>query len=119
LSKLKGANPFYVMLAIVGVVFVITACLYGVMTVRMLDPAGQPQQAGGAELIVFVDRHGATALAIELGVLAILTVLAISTDGFWTRRATSFNPEPAATALGTNNKTVAAGSGINNETQTR
>ena len=85
-------NPFYVLLTLVGVAFVITACLYGVMTVRMLDPFAAEAASANAEarehaLMTAVDKHGALAMAIEVGVLGVLTVLAITTDDFWTRRA--------------------------------
>jgi hypothetical protein len=84
----KAFNPFYPLLVIAGVGFAITACAYGVMTVKMLQPAGaaEVRQAGGG-LLFFMDQHGLTLLLSELGALAVLTVAAIGTDDFWTRRA--------------------------------
>ncbi len=82
--KLK--NPFYIVLMLVGIVFALTACAFGVMTVKQLDPfadrAGQD-----AAFIEFVDKYGFRALMIELGALAVCTVAAICTDGYWMRRA--------------------------------
>ena len=79
----KPINPFYILLVVVGVVFAITACAYGVMTVRGLDP----HRAGEAGLVGLMDRHGVTILIAEISILAALTFAAIGTDEFWTRRA--------------------------------
>ena len=81
----KSINPFYSVLVVVGVVFAITACAYGVMTVRGLDPRNADE--GG--LIGFLDDYGIWVLIGELGVLGLLTVAAIGTDGYWTRHAES------------------------------
>ena len=35
----KSANPFYILLVAIGLVFVITATAYGVMAVRAIRPA--------------------------------------------------------------------------------
>jgi hypothetical protein len=34
-----------------------------------------------------MDRHGLAIMAVEIVVLGLLTVAAIGTDGYWTRRA--------------------------------
>lgn len=75
-------NPFYVALLPVGVIFALTACAYGVMTVRGLDP----HQAGEGGLVGLMDRHGLVIMIAEVACLAVLTVLAIGTDDYWTRR---------------------------------
>lgn len=79
----KPTNPFYAVLVVAGVAFTITACAYGVMTVRGMRGATEPAASG---LISFLERHGFRLLMIELGVLAIATVLAMATDDYWTRR---------------------------------
>jgi hypothetical protein len=79
----KAINPFYTLLVVVGVVFAITACAYGVMTVRGLDP----HRVGEGGLVSLMDRHGMTIMIVEIALLAVLTVAAIGTDEFWTRRA--------------------------------
>jgi hypothetical protein len=87
-GKKKPFNPFYPLLVIVGVAFSITACAYGVMTVKMLQPAGAEEvRQADTGLLPFLDRHGMTLLLSELGALAVLTFAAIGTDDFWTRRA--------------------------------
>ncbi len=86
-KKPKSANPFYPVLLVVGIVFSVTACAYGVMTVNLLSPA---QVMGGETengFVAFLDRHGTTLLLAELGVLAVVTFAAIGTDDYWTRRA--------------------------------
>lgn len=85
-SLKKKTNPFYVALLVVGIVFGITACAYGVMTVKMLRPEGADEvRSAGSGLLFFLDQHGFKVLGVELAVLAALTVAAISTDDYWTR----------------------------------
>ena len=71
-------NPFYIVLLAVGAIFAITACAYCVMTVRGLEP--RPDEVG---LMGLMSQHGLTILIVELVVLGLLTVAAISTDGYW------------------------------------
>jgi hypothetical protein len=78
----KPTNPFYMALLPVGVLFVITACAFGVMMVQDLSPQ-HGQRAGMSRLMA---DHGLAILSVELLVLGVLTVAAISTDDFWTRR---------------------------------
>jgi hypothetical protein len=50
-------------------------------------------------LLLWMNRHGDTALLAELGFLALFTFAAIGTDSFWQRRANSRNSskqKPAA-----------------------
>jgi hypothetical protein len=77
----KPINPFYSVLVVVGVLFSLTACAYGVMTVRGLDP----NNADEVGLIGFLNDYGLWIMIGELVVLAILTVAAIGTDEYWTR----------------------------------
>jgi hypothetical protein len=89
MARKKPINPFYVLLVIVGIAFVLTACAYGVTAFRALRPnravAALPPQANS--LTTFMDERGEKLLVAELVVLAIATVGAISTDGYWARRA--------------------------------
>jgi hypothetical protein len=75
----QARNPFYVAALPVGVLFVITACAYVVMTIQGLDPQRQ-QSAGLTELLA---KHGTLIFVIELAVLGVLTLAAIATDDFW------------------------------------
>lgn len=84
----KVINPFYVLLLVVGVAFVITACAYGVMAVKMLDPVEVTEDARSSrDFVTFFDQHGMTLLLAEIGALAVLTFAAIATDDYWQRRA--------------------------------
>ena len=78
----KPTNPLYVAALPVGVLFAITACAFVVMTIQ----GGDPQQTPSAGVVQLLDRHGVLILVGELAVLGILTVGAIVTDDFWTRR---------------------------------
>ena len=86
-DKSKSTNPFYILLIGVAVLFAITACGYGVMTVRLIDPSqsadGPP---AGRAFVDFFDRHGLTLLVAELVVLAMATFAAMATDDYWDRR---------------------------------
>ena len=76
-------NPFFLLLLLVGITFSITACAYGVMTVRGLHRAlDQPDQPAH-QLMQWMDQHGFWALMIQLGLLAVCTFAAIGTDDYW------------------------------------
>lgn len=76
-------NPFYALLVVVGVLFVLTACAYLVMTLHEREPRiGAPAH----RLVELLDRYGLVALLVELGLLAVATVAAIATDEHWSRR---------------------------------
>jgi hypothetical protein len=84
----KPVNPFYVAALPVGVIFAITACSYMVMAYRGLNP----HHANETGLVGLMDRHGMAILLVELAILGALTIAAISTDGFWTRRFETAQP---------------------------
>jgi hypothetical protein len=88
----QPVNPFYSALVVVGVLFALTACAYGVMTVRGLDPRNADE--GG--LVGFLDAYGVSVMVGELLVLGILTAGAIATDEYWTRRAAQSTSKEAA-----------------------
>jgi len=79
----KIVNPFYAALVVVGLAFALTACAYTVMSFRHLDPHSLDEPG----LSTLMKEHGLVILAVELGLLTVLTIAAISTDDFWSRRA--------------------------------
>lgn len=83
MPKPTPANPFYVLLLIVGVLFALTACAYFVMALRGASPE---LSASPHRLIAFLEKYGLTALIVELVVLAVATLGAIATDNYWERR---------------------------------
>lgn len=89
MSQIKEAtNPFYVVLLVVGMVFFVTACAYGVMSFKAVrgGPAAM-DEAGASGLMVFMEEHGNKLLAGELLILAVATFGAIGSDSYWNRRA--------------------------------
>ena len=88
---MKIVNPFYAALVVVGLAFALTTCAYTVMSFRELDPFA-PEEQG---LIALMKNHGLLILVSELGLLGVLTVAAIGTDDYWTRRAEPKTPPDA------------------------
>lgn len=97
----EPVNPFYVLLVLLGVVFVVTTCAYGTMTWRATQPvaAYAPRPAADATataslattddhpLMVWLDKHGIELLGGELLLLALATFGAMGLDSLRTRRA--------------------------------
>jgi len=84
----KFANPFYALLVVVGIAFVVTATAYGVMAFRNTKALTTPAPQDGHPLMNWLNEHGNTLLMLELTLLAIGTCGAIATDDYWQRRAT-------------------------------
>ena len=82
MAQKKPTNPFYVAALPMGVLFALTACAYVVMMVRTIGPGAE--EATG--LVQLMEQHGIHLMIAELGALGILTVAAIASDDFWTRR---------------------------------
>lgn len=99
-KKAAISNPFYAVLVIVGTVFVITACAYGMMAFRAVAPqmpGDNPQQH---PLLHFMDVYGSRLLMIEIAVLALATFAAIGTDDYWARRGTAHSARDSHTDSG-------------------
>lgn len=79
-------NPFYVLTAVFGVAFTITACGYGLLMLRAnrsaalqtSEPVASPLRLH--PLMNLLDQHGILILAIEVGLLAAASVAAIAMD---------------------------------------
>lgn len=79
-------NIFYVPLLLGGVVFLITACAYGLMvyqTQRLEASQWGGGSGSGAGLIAFMNEYGTGLLLGELAVLAVATIGTIAWDRFW------------------------------------
>jgi hypothetical protein len=87
----KFSNPFYGLLLVAGIAFVMTAVAYGVMAYRDRDTAPTVTSETMEEhpLMLWMSDYGDAALLTELGALAVFTVGAIATDDFWQRRKKS------------------------------
>jgi hypothetical protein len=86
-NKREAFNPFYLLVVVAGVAFVVTACAQAATDLKQIRPGAPAESPAAMALITWLQTNGTRALAIELAVLAVATVLAITTDGFWHRRA--------------------------------
>ena len=80
----KSANPFYMLLVLAGIAFVVTTTTYYVMISRVTVAGGIP--ASEHPLTRWMDLHGMSLLLAELALLVISTFGAIGTDSYWQRR---------------------------------
>ena len=84
----KSANPFYALLILAGIAFVVTAAAYCVMAYREREAAKAVEPAAPEHpLMSWMKQNGEMALVAELAVLGVGTIGAIGTDDFWQRRA--------------------------------
>jgi hypothetical protein len=80
----KSFNPFYALLVVAGLVFVVTAFAYGFMAFQAVNAVrAEAGRHAAHPLFQWLRANGDAALLGELGVLAVLTVGAIATDRFW------------------------------------
>jgi cytochrome b len=82
----KSANPFYAVLIVAGLVFVVTAAAYGVMATRESRAALSGEPVAEHALMKWMHDNGNTALLTELAILSLATIAAIGTDDYWQRR---------------------------------
>jgi hypothetical protein len=85
MSDKKPVNPFYVLLVILGIIFGITACAYGVMTVKMSTVEGIAM-ASDVPVMKFLNDHGLTVLLVELALLGVACFAAMGTDSYWAKK---------------------------------
>jgi hypothetical protein len=81
-------NPFYVLCAISGVAFTLTVCAYALLMIRAnrgLPPAGD-DAASPHPLLSLLDRHGMMILGVEVAVLAVVSIAAITLDHYRGKR---------------------------------
>ncbi|REK17907.1 MAG: hypothetical protein DWQ37_05125 [Planctomycetota bacterium] len=74
-------NPFYVLVVLLGVVFVVTTCAYGTMAYRAVA-----QTEEGPGLMSMVDRYGVQSMGVELVLLGGATFGAMWLDGYRLRK---------------------------------
>ena len=98
----KFVNPFYGLLLAAGLVFALTAISYGVMAFREARPPAGAEDLVAEKsehpLMMWMSRHGDTALLTELGILAVFTFAAIGTDSYWQNRTRAQNDRDRKTA---------------------
>ena len=77
-------NPFYTLLMVASLLFVVTTLGYLVgpfVEQRAIDGTGKR-----SALVSWFDRRGVLALAIEFGAMCVLALLAVATDRHFTAR---------------------------------
>ncbi len=93
-SRLKEPiNPFYVLTAVAGVAFTMTACGYGLVdaprsraAASSASPSRRRIRKCGTRLMNLLDQHGILILAVEVGILAVASVAAILLDHYRGKR---------------------------------
>ncbi len=88
----KSANPFYAVLLVAGIAFVVTAAAYGVMATRESRAAVSGKPVAEHALMKWMHDHGDAALLGELAILGVAVFAAIGTDDYWQRRANRKHP---------------------------
>ena len=88
MPRRKPINPFYVLLLLSGCAFAVTACAFGVMTVRQLHRSRQAIEATDSFTEV-VDQYGVNVMIVELVLLGIGTMGAIGYDQHLDKREAS------------------------------
>jgi hypothetical protein len=93
MSNDKPFNPFYSILVVAGAAFGVTAMAFASASViaQQNPHLALESQESGRGLIALMDVYGFPLMLIEIAVLAVASVLAMTTDGYWTRRAESAN----------------------------
>ena len=82
MAKLREpVNPFYVLLVMLGVVFLVTACAYGAMAYRAISPTAA-RELHEHPLTDYLDRNGMALLGWELALLAAASFAAMGLDRF-------------------------------------
>ena len=87
----KGINPFYMLLLLAGCAFAITACAYGVMTVRQLHRSRAAELPTVDPFSETLDQLGPTVMVVELLLLAVGTIGAIALDQYKTTKPSQPN----------------------------
>ena len=91
----EPVNPFYVLLVLLGIVFLVTACAYGVMAYRALSPV-VARQAQPHPLTEFLDDHGVELMGGEIALLAAASFAAMGLDRWRDLRRIKQGPSPRA-----------------------
>jgi hypothetical protein len=86
----KTTNPFYVLVVLVGILFCLTACAYGVMTVKYLHASDMSDMSdmsddseSDKQFLAFLDHHGLAIMLAQILVMAVAAVAAMVTDRYW------------------------------------
>jgi len=78
----KTVNLFYVLVLLAGCAFAITACAYGVMTVRHLNRGRMAQTSVDDRFSQLLEKQGPKIMLIELLLLGVGTVGVVALDQY-------------------------------------
>ncbi len=82
----RSRNVLTLLLIVVAVLFSLSAWLYYLATIRLVQASEVTgESAGAALLMTFFRDYGTAALCVELFLLAIMVCVVILTDGHWPR----------------------------------
>jgi hypothetical protein len=78
-QRRQSINPFHFLTGLLGTIFTVTACGYGLLMVRAnRGPAADDTHP----LMRLLNSHGATILVVEVGLLGLAAVAAILLDHY-------------------------------------
>jgi hypothetical protein len=99
MSERRTIQPLYLLVCVLGIVFTVTACAYGVMMFRQQRTADAyaADKPGDGTMRLLRD-HGGKVLGAELALLAAACVAAMASDSRQFRRDAAEKAERAADA---------------------
>jgi hypothetical protein len=83
-STKQSINPFHLLTGILGTIFTITACGYGLLMLRANH--GPTSSDETHPLMRLMNSHGATILIVEVVLLAVVAMAAIMLDHYRGKR---------------------------------
>jgi len=97
-SRKQDFNPFYALVVIVGIAFVMTALAYVVSLVRLQQPAGRAAAPlPTSPVMTFIERRGESLMLWEAAGLTVSAILAMGLDRWrsWQGRRAESLASPA------------------------
>ena len=86
-ARSRHHNPFYFLLLVAGIAFLLTSVAYGFMAFQELHFAEAfAARHATHPLVAWLRSYGNHALVVELVALALCTVAAMGTDHYWEER---------------------------------
>ena len=92
-SKKQEVNPFYVLVVLVGIAFVVTTLAYVVVLVRLQPVGGQAPTSVESPVPQFIEQRGESLLLQEAGALVVVSILAMGLDRWRSRRSSRAKEE--------------------------
>jgi uncharacterized protein YggT (Ycf19 family) len=93
----EPTNPFYIVLVIVGVIFIVTASAFTLLLIQQNRTTASALLDPSSPLLVFVRRQGMSLMGLEVAVLGVASVCAMWLDSHRDRKAALLKEEAAKT----------------------